>query len=507
MMKPGQADTTGINALESVADETILPRLAPPAVEGLEQVSVKRMSLGLLARALAPDRVEHLRRVAEQAVPLLAGRVVWNINSTAKGGGVAEMLQTLLAYGRGAGVDTRWLVLRGEEEFFAITKRLHNRLHGAAGDGGPLSQHEHDEYAKVQQANLELMKQVIRPQDIVLLHDPQTAGLVDGLRELGAIVIWRCHIGCDVQNQWSEHGWAFLKTYAEHADAFIFSREAYAPQWVRRDALWVIPPSIDPFSAKNREMAPDEVRGVLVRTGILAGADDDAVLHFERRDGSHGEVREYRDLMGGDRPISESDRLVVQVSRWDHLKDMTGVLTGFAMYPTPEDVHLLLVGPDISAVTDDPEGAGVLQECRELLDTLPLEIRARVHLVNLPMDDGDENALIVNALQRHASIVVQKSLVEGFGLTVTEAMWKSRPMIASAVGGIQDQIVDRRDGLLIADPTDLDEFAGALGTLFDAPDLAAQLGAAAHQRVLDEYLGDRHLTQYVELFDNLIGRG
>jgi len=122
------------------------------------------------------------------------------------------------------------------------------------------------------------------------------------------------------------------------------------------------------------------------------------------------------------------------------------------------------------------------------------------------MDDGDENALIVNALQRHAIIVAQKSLVEGFGLTVTEAMWKSRPMIASAVGGIQDQIVDRRDGLLISDPSDLGEFAAALQTLLDAPDLAAQLGAAAHQRVLDEFLGDRHLTQYVDLFESLIGR-
>ncbi len=267
----------------------------------------------------------------------------------------------------------------------------------------------------------------------------------------------------------------------------------------------MIPPSIDPFSAKNRDMAPEEVRGVLVRTGIVAGDDDGAPLDFERRDGSHGQVREYRDLMGGDRPIHAADRLVVQVSRWDHLKDMTGVLTGFAMYPTPEDVHLLLVGPDISAVTDDPEGAGVLQECRDLLDTLPLATRARVHLVNLPMDDGDENALIVNALQRHAAIVVQKSLVEGFGLTVTEAMWKSRPMIASAVGGIQDQITDRSEGLLVADPTDLDEFAAALKTLLDDPELAARLGAAAHQRVLDEYLGDRHLTQYVDLFASLIG--
>jgi trehalose synthase len=200
----------------------------------------------------------------------------------------------------------------------------------------------------------------------------------------------------------------------------------------------------------------------------------------------------------------ESDRLVVQVSRWDHLKDMTGVMTGFAARPTPEDVHLLLVGPDISAVADDPEGALVLRECRSLWQSLPPEIRSRVHLACLPMDDVDENALIVNALQRRATIVVQKSLVEGFGLTVTEAMWKSRPMIASAVGGIQDQIVDGRDGVLIKDPLDLEAFAAALGELLDDPQRAAGLGAAAHQRVLDEYLGDRHLTQYVELCATLI---
>ena len=489
----------------TLAEETDLPHLQPPGVEGIEQVEIKRLSLALLARALPPDRVEHLRAVAERARPLLAGRIVWNINSTAHGGGVAEMLQTLLAYGRGAGVDTRWLVLQGDEEFFAITKRLHNRLHGAVGDGGPMGRHEHRHYRKIQQANLDLIKQVVRPQDIVLLHDPQTAGLVDGLRALGAIVVWRCHVGCDDQNEYAEQGWTFLQTYAEHSDAFIFSREAYAPQWVHRDSLWVIPPSIDPFSAKNRELEPADVSRILLRAGLLAGVDTAGPLPFTRRDGSDGEVREHRDLMGDDAPPSASDKLVIQVSRWDRLKDMTGVLTGFAAHPTPDDVRLMLVGPDISAVTDDPEGAGVLQECRALLHDLPPSIRSRVHLVNLPMDDGDENALIVNALQRHASVVVQKSLVEGFGLTVTEAMWKSRPMIASAVGGIQDQITDGLDGLLISDPRDLDAFASALRSVLGDPQLAARLAEAGHQRVVDEYLGDRHLTQYVELFASLIG--
>ena len=139
-----------------------------------------------------------------------------------------------------------------------------------------------------------------------------------------------------------------------------------------------------------------------------------------------------------------------------------------------------------------------------MMEQLAPEVRARVHLVSLPMDDGDENAVIVNALQRHAAIVVQKSLVEGFGLTVTEAMWKGRPVIATAVGGIQDQITHGRDGLLIDDPSDLDAFANALHILLDNPRLAARLGTGGRERVTAEYLGDRHLTQYVDLFATLL---
>ncbi len=489
----------------SLAVNTDLPHLPPAGVSGLEQVDIKRLSLAQLAQALAPDRVERLRLAAERARELLAGRVVWNINSTAKGGGVAEMLQTLLAYGRGAGVDTRWLVIQGDQEFFAITKRLHNWLHGAVGDGGPLGEREHDHYRKVQQANLELIRQVVRPNDIVLLHDPQTAGMVEDLRALGAIVVWRCHVGCDDQNERATQGWTFLRRYAEHADAVIFSREAYAPAWVDRERLWVIPPSIDPFAAKNRELAPAEVTDVLVRTGLLTGNDEGRTLAFTRRDGTEGQVRRHRVLSSADRLPAPTDRLVVQVSRWDRLKDMSGVLTGFCMRPTPDDVHLMLVGPDISAVTDDPEGAVVLRDCQSMREQLAPDVRARVHLVSLPMDDGDENAVIVNALQRRAAIVVQKSLVEGFGLTVTEALFKGRPVIASAVGGIQDQIVHGRDGLLIDNPADLDAFANALHLLLENPRLAEKLGEGGRQRATAEFLGDRHLTQYVELFETLIG--
>jgi trehalose synthase len=271
------------------------------------------------------------------------------------------------------------------------------------------------------------------------------------------------------------------------------------------DRLRVIAPSIDPLSLKNRTLDPTEVGKILRRVGLLAGADSPGPLPFGRRDGLPGIVRPHRDLIRDTAPPSERTRLVVQVSRWDRLKDMTGVLIGFAAHPLPDDVHLMLVGPDVAGVTDDPEGAEVLEECQSKWRELPVSVRARVHLACLPMDDADENALIVNAIQRHACLVVQKSLAEGFGLTVTEALWKGRPVIASAVGGIQDQITDGRDGVLLADPCDLDGFAAALRTLLDDGPTAARLGAAGQLRVRDEFLGDRHLAQYVDLFAELIG--
>ena len=210
--------------------------------------------------------------------------------------------------------------------------------------------------------------------------------------------------------------------------------------------------------------------------------------------------------MGSD-PPPVGVPLVVQVSRWDRLKDMAGVMEGFARAIARDDLggaHLVLAGPEVSGVADDPEGAAVLAECRKEWHDLPAPVRRRVHLAAIPMDDADENAIIVNALQRHATVVVQKSLVEGFGLTVTEAMWKGRAVVASKVGGIQDQITDGRDGLLVADPHDGEEFARVLRRPMADKALAARLGTAAHARVLEEYVGDRHLEQYVDLFVRLV---
>jgi trehalose synthase len=204
--------------------------------------------------------------------------------------------------------------------------------------------------------------------------------------------------------------------------------------------------------------------------------------------------------------VPEEARVVLQVSRWDRLKDMPGVMHGFArrLDRLDDDVHLMLAGPDVSGVSDDPEGAEVLAECRSAWADLDPPARERVHLCSLPMDDVDENAHLVNALQRHATVVVQKSLVEGFGLTVTEPMWKGRPVVATRVGGIQDQIVHGESGLLLDDPTDLDGFGDLLESVTDDPALGARLGKAARERVREHFLGDRHLIQYAELFRQLL---
>jgi trehalose synthase len=472
----------------------------------MREVRIDPVSLERLARLLDAERAERLESVAVLARRILDGRVVWNVNATASGGGVAEMLTTMLAYSRGADVDARWLVLEGNPRFFRITKRLHNFLHGAPGDGGPLGDAERDEYDSVLAGNLANMRSRVRAGDIVLLHDPQTAGMAEGLRAAGAHVVWRCHIGRDTPTELTDLGWDFLEPYVSRADATIFSREAYGPGWLDRRRSWIIPPSLDPFSTKNVELPGADVDATLRHAGLVARPGEQGSLAFNRRDGSTGSVRAHGSLIVAGDIVPGDARVVVQVSRWDRLKDMAGVLTAFAssLSRLPSDAHLMLVGPDVLGVSDDPEGAEVLFECVDLWKALPIQARKRVHLVSLPMDDVDENAHLVNALQRHATVVVQKSLVEGFGLTVTEPMWKKRPVVASAVGGIQDQIVDGESGLILSDPADLDGCADLIATVLDDDKLAQRLGRAAGRRVRDQYLGDRHLIQYAELFNVLL---
>jgi trehalose synthase len=412
------------------------------------------------------------------------------------------MLGPLLAYARGSGIDARWAVIEGDPPFFTVTKRLHNRLHGIAGDGGPLGDAERAAYESALAPNGSELCSLLGTQDILILHDPQTAGLIPQTRACGVPVIWRCHVGLDVPNDLAREAWRFLAPYVMQADAYVFSREAFVWDELDPAKRAIIAPSIDVFAPKNADLTPATTNAIMVAAGLRLGAQGAAV--FRRMDGSPGVVERHARMLEA-RPLRCDERFVLQVSRWDSLKDPLGVIDGFVGYVAPHtDAHLVYAGPDVTAVADDPEGAEVYRVACERWEGLAPEARERVHLALLPMDDADENAVIVNALQRDADVVVQKSLAEGFGLTVAEAMWKRRPVVASRIGGIQDQIQHGVSGLLLDDPSALDAYGAAVLELLDDPARAEAMGRRAHERVRERFLGSHSLLDYLALFQRLI---
>ena len=471
----------------------------------LHAVEVPRRPVSLLEPVIGAPRYERLIRDADQVRRMLAGRTIWNVNSTAAGGGVAEMLQVLVGYVQDLDVPIGWLVITGDARFFAITKQLHNQIHGSRS-GAPLGAAEADHYAHMLAANATELTAWVRPGDVVLLHDPQTAGLAAPLAELGARVVWRCHIGVGWQNDVTRAAWEFLRPYLAAVGTCVFSRGEYVPSWIPARKAWIIPPSIDPFSPKNQQLDADTVRAILARLGVLDGAAPAVPARFVRRDGNMDIVTRPAAITGEGRP-GPDDPVLVQVSRWDRLKDMAGVMRGFADHVVPGgDGYLMLVGPAVTDVSDDPEGAAVFGECVLQWRDLSPAARARTLLVTLPLDDIDENAAMVNTLQRHATVIVQKSLAEGFGLTVAEGMWKGRPVIGSAVGGIIDQIAEGT-GVLLPDPADLTAFGSAARFLLGDRAAATRMGQAAQAHIRENFLGDVHLLRYARLLGTLIGGG
>ena len=470
----------------------------------LDSVPIGRLALERFETVLAPERYEQVRAAAERARGRLAGRVIWNVNSTARGGGVAEMLVSLLAYAHGAGVDARWIVIEGNDPFFTLTKRIHNNLHSSPGDGGDLGDAERATYESALAPNVAEFMELVSPGDVVIVHDPQPAGLIPPLKERGIPVIWRCHVGIDVPSELARRAWGFLRPYVEPADAYVFSREAFVWEGLDRARIELIAPVIDAFSAKNQELDEASVAAILRVAGLNDGGDGAGEPTFVREDGTPARVDRRATLFEG-RPLRPDDPVVLQVSRWDRLKDPLGVMRGFVDHVAPgTGAHLVYAGPAVEAVADDPEGIEVLEEARAFFEGLSEDARERVHLAALPMDDLAENAAIVNALQRRADVVVQKSIAEGFGLTVAEGMWKARPVVASRIGGIQDQIADGVSGVLLDDPADLAVFGEEVAALLSDPDRARSIGREAQERVRDDFLAVRSLMQYIALIERLL---
>jgi trehalose synthase len=471
----------------------------------MQEVDVPTLEPERFEGILDAPAFERFLEAMSRAREALGGRRIWHVNSTEKGGGVAEMLKPLLGYQRGAGWGAGWLVVDGDDDFFRVTKRIHNHLHGDAADGG-LGPDERRAYEGALSREIDDVAQMVTDGDVMLLQDPQTLGLAPALERAGAHVVWTCHVGIDDPNDVARGAWDFLRGYLPHCDAYVFSRPSYIWDGLEGDRVRIIAPAIDPFAPKNQTLAEDTSRDVLRAAGILDdGAGEDP--RFQREDGSDGRIEERADVIQ-DGSLPPSAPVVLQVSRWDKLKDHAGVLRAFAMHVPPHlDAHLVLAGPRADGVSDDPEMSDVITELLETRDGLESSVRERTHVAQLPMGDLEASDAIVNALQRRADVIVQKSLAEGFGLTISEGMWKGRPIVASRVGGIQDQVVHDETGLLIDDPSAPELAGDAITRLLEDAATRERLGRQAHERVRDHFLLARYLVQLADLLDDIARDG
>ncbi|MFD9441889.1 glycosyltransferase [Streptomyces sp. NPDC060006] len=436
---------------------------------------------------IGPERTARLHTAAAALRESLGGGTLWHVNSTGAGGGVAEMLHTLLPLYRRLGMRARWAVVGGDTGFFTLAKRLGLALYGSTGDGGQLGPTERDAYLAALGGPGERLASLVRPGDVVLLHDHQTAGLVPRLARRGVRVYWRCHVGVDRPTEVSDRAWNLLAPLLDGAHGTLFSVPWHIPDRLRNGRAAVLAPFIAPFSAKNRPLDQATVRRALVRCGLRP---DDGTPAGPNGGGPPVQVT-------GEAPPDPEEPLIAQVSRWDRLKDMHGVLA--AVTDHVADGHLALVGPDPLGVPDDTEQALWFERCRAAWLRLPPAQRRRVTLVCLPMDDLVDNALLVNSIQRASTVVLQKSLAEGFGLTVTEAMWKARTVVAAGVGGIRAQVTHGRTGLLVDDPHDLPGFAElVISALHGGMDIDT-LGERARQRVRADFLPDTEIHTMARL--------
>ncbi len=460
--------------------------------------------------------VRELRAEAAFLAPRLRGRTVWMVNSTEHGGGVAEMLPAEVTLLRELGVATEWVVIESADPaFFQVTKCVHNLLHGTeAPRPGDV---ERGLFERIARDNALSLRGRMRAGDILVVHDPQPMPLAAQLQEVGVEVraIWRCHLGFDRPTEAGHAAWDFLAPYHAAYERAVFSAPEYVPDYFADRAL-VIHPALDPLSEKNRSLSLHQVVRTLVNAGLarvpgpLLTPDYARGATRLRTDGRFTPAKEDEDIGLLVRPI------VAQVSRWDRLKGWAQLLEAFAQLKNRsagsgartddrhrrqlELVRLVLAGPDPEGVEDDPEGREVLDDLVARYLHLPEAVQRDVALLALPMEDPSQNALMVNALQSAASMVVQNSLREGFGLTVTEAMWKRVAVLSNRRAcGPRHQIRHGEDGCLIGDPENVDELADALDAMLAAPGRREVWGRNAQRRVHERFLIFTALRSWLRL--------
>lgn len=468
--------------------------------------------------AALTSHVRQLRAEAASAARRLEGRVVWMINSTAQGGGVAEMLPKVVSLLRELGIETQWGVIGStESSFFALTKRLHNLIHG---HGDPsLGSEDRALYEKVNRENADDLRARLGRRDILVVHDPQPLPLGAMLKkDVGLCAVWRCHIGLDEHLDATRAAWTFLRPHVTAYDHTVFSAPEYIPDYLA-GRVSIIHPGLDPLGHKNRQLYPHKLVGVLCNSGLAVDHHPVLTEPFPNRakrlqaDGSFVVATRPEEIGLLYRPI------VAQVSRWDRLKGFVPLLEGFTRLKERvadgakgrdarerrrlELVRLVLAGPEPAAIQDDPEAREVLEELRAAYLRLDERLRRDVVVLSLPMESRKENALMVNALQRCSTVAVQNSLREGFGLTSTEAMWKGVAVMGTHACGLRQQIRDGLDGRLVADAEDADLIAETLDEMLSDPVSRDHWARSAQRRVHEEFLIFTQLRKWLRLLGNL----
>ena len=445
--------TAGSVVDAQVAPETVSNSSAPAVPHPARRSTDRRSNRPLPASVLTPptpppsphlddyksivgqSQLDTLRFLARD----LKGKTIKMVNSTAVGGGVAEMLNRMVPLLSEVEVPTHWDVITGGNDFFEITKAFHNALHGAPYE---LTQSARDIFLMYNEQNRERMQ---FGEEMVVIHDPQPAALIRSRQKSNASWVWRCHI--DLSNP-DAKVWEFLRPFVEQYDAAIFSSQSFARQLPIPQYLFY--PCIDPLSEKNKELPDSQVQQICDEFGI-----------------------------------DRSRPIVTQVSRFDRLKDPVGVVQAYKLAKKYVDCQLVLAG---GGATDDPEGAVVLQEVKEAAGNDP-----DIIILDLP----PWCALQINAIQRASTIVVQKSLKEGFGLTVTEALWKGKPTIAGAVGGIPNQIIHKLTGVLVHS---VEGCAFQIRYLLTHPEFARSIGMSGREHVKENFLMTTNVKRWLLLF-------
>lgn len=495
----------------------------PVSRSSLQRVPVTRSATldDYSAVAHLAGSVAELKLEAQGVASRLSGRTVWMVSSTARGGGVAEMLPPIVSLLRDLGVRAEWVVIGSDEPaFFELTKRIHNLVHG---EGNPaLTVADRALYERVNRTNAEALRRLLAPGDLLVVHDPQPLPLASHLRDsVPFTAVWRSHIGLDVDNAATRAAWEFLSPYLDAYDGAVFSAPEYIPERLAGRSI-VIYPGIDPLSPKNRELSVRQTVETMCRGGLIACPGPIVGEPYA------GQAR--RLLPGGVwAPVTAGDDIglltrpiVTQVSRWDRLKGWLPLLEAYlelkrnlpeadSLHPTHrrhlELMRLVLAGPDPSAIQDDPEAREVLDELSGVYGALPPGTQSEVAILLLPLHSVEENALMVNALQRVSTIVAQNSLREGFGLTIAEAMWKRVPILSnSRACGPRQQVRDGLDGRLVADPEDRAELGRALTDMLSDPARLERWGHSAQRRAHDHLLVFDQLRAWGRLLETLVTR-